>query len=102
MVLARLADRALPPGQPLDLINVAFGEGAAAAPDRLTAIRGVEELASLSGRPLRLVEVDVTLEELKECRAQLTSLLQARAVQPPCNRRATAVQPPCNRRVAAV
>lgn len=55
MVLARLADLHLPPSEPLDLINVAFGDLASQAPDRISGRAGVEELRSLSARTFRLV-----------------------------------------------
>ncbi|KAL3914746.1 MAG: hypothetical protein SGPRY_007517 [Prymnesium sp.] len=75
MLLARLADLNLPPGEPIDLINVAFGDGAGQAPDRLGGTLGAQELASLSTRQFRLVCVDVSLEELQAHRGQLSSLL---------------------------
>ena len=75
MVLARLADLHLPAGEPIDLINVAFGDAAASAPDRLGGILGARELCAISDRPFRLVCVDISLEELQRDRAQLTTLL---------------------------
>ena len=75
MVIARLADLHLPPDEPLDLINVAFGTLAAEAPDRLTAAAGVAELRRLSPRTFHLIEVDVTLAELQASRSHLLSLL---------------------------
>ena len=75
MVLARLADLHLPPEQPLDLINVAFGAIAAEAPDRLTGLAGVAELRRLSPRTFHFIEVNVSLSELRECRSHLLRLL---------------------------
>ena len=75
MMLARLADLHLPPNQPLDLINVAFGQLAACAPDRLTGRLGAAELRSLSHRTFNLIEVDVTLEELQRARTHLLGVL---------------------------
>ena len=75
MVLARLADAHLPPAEPIDLLNVAFGAGAAAAPDRLAALCGVRELRRTSARAWRLVLIDVSLDELAAARAQLEVLL---------------------------
>ncbi|KAL1519079.1 hypothetical protein AB1Y20_003346 [Prymnesium parvum] len=76
MVLARLADAHLPPAEPLELINVAFGATPSAAPDRVGALAGARELAALSRRPLRLVCVDVSLAELRADRPRLTALLR--------------------------
>ena len=76
MVLARLADLHLPPDEPLDLLNVAFGDRAAAAPDRLTGRRGVRELRRLSpSRRFQLIEIDISLAELREHRTSLEELL---------------------------
>ena len=76
MVLARLADLLLPPDEPLDLLNVAFGDRAAAAPDRLTGRRGVRELRRLSpSRRFQLIEIDISLAELREHRTSLEELL---------------------------
>ena len=75
MVLARLADAHLPPDEPIDLLHVAFGAGAAAAPDRLAALCGVRELRRTSARAWRLVLIDVSLDELAAARAQLEVLL---------------------------
>eukprot|EP00966_Prymnesium_polylepis_P015965 368486-Prymnesium_polylepis.1 len=75
MVLARLADLHLPQGEPIDLINVAFGDRAGHAPDRLSGILGARELCAVSNRPFRLVCVDVSLDELQRHRAHLTALL---------------------------
>ncbi len=78
MVLARLADAHVPAAEPIELINVAVGgDSAPVAPDRLTARAGVDELRSISpARDWRLVEVDVSLDELIERRAELLQLLQ--------------------------
>ena len=76
MVLARLADLALPAAQPIELITVAFGETPHEAPDRLTALNGLAELMGLSPqRPWRLVEVDVSLAMLHEARGAIEALL---------------------------
>jgi hypothetical protein len=74
-VLARLADLCLPAGEPLDLINVAFGDRAAEAPDRRTGLLGAAELAALTTRRLNWVEVDIGLAELRSDHAQLLGLL---------------------------
>ena len=79
MVLARLADLHLPPGQPIDLINVAFGDLASEAPDRQSGRAGVRELRSLSQRRFNFIEVDVTLAEMQESRAHLVALLKPAA-----------------------
>ncbi len=79
MVLARLADLCLPPGESIDLINVAFGEHAARAPDRQTGMQGAAELRRLSRRKYHLIEVDIRLAELQADRDELLALLA------PCN-----------------
>lgn len=61
MVLARLLDLELPCGEPLQLINVAFGDGDSVTqcPDRKSAQAGLYELRNVSKRPISLVNVDV-------------------------------------------
>lgn len=61
MVLARLLDFELPSGEPLQLINVAFGDGESVTqcPDRKSAQAGLYELRNISKRPISLVNVDV-------------------------------------------
>lgn len=75
MVIARLADLHTPPEQPIELLNVAFGAGAARAPDRLSGLSGWRELERLSERQWRFVEVDISLEELEASRDRLEQLL---------------------------
>ena len=75
MVLARLADLHLPPGEPIDLINVAFGALAEEAPDRLTARLGASELRQISSRTFNLIEVSVSLSELQAARVHLLRVL---------------------------
>lgn len=94
MILAALADRHVPPHQPIDLLNVAFRQreprnqnrkvgkqrkdpaaprtlGPFDVPDRLTGRAGLEELRRLNpGRRWNFVEIDVTLEELQEMRRE--------------------------------
>ncbi|XP_028925464.1 asparagine synthetase domain-containing protein 1 [Ornithorhynchus anatinus] len=93
MVIAALADRHLPAGEPIDLLNVAFpararppppgpagrhgqqkpggGGESGPAPDRLTSRAGLRELEGISpSRPWKLVEIDVGLEELQSARRQ--------------------------------
>ncbi|KAM4561768.1 asparagine synthetase domain-containing protein 1 [Fundulus diaphanus] len=100
MVLAVLADRHVPPQQPIDLLNVAFklqepknrsrsakkqketadgGADPAAAqafdafgvPDRLTGRAGLEELRRLSPyRRWNFVEINVSQEELQKMRRE--------------------------------
>jgi asparagine synthetase B (glutamine-hydrolysing) len=97
MVLALFAHKLLPPGEPLDLINVAFcGELKAAAvnrlvPDRITSINGWRELrrcaqadacaaepstATSQPRRFNLIHVNVTLRMLEQNRAHIVSLLE--------------------------
>lgn len=94
MILAALADRHVPPQQPIDLLNVAFRQqeprkqnrkggkqrkepdaprtlGPFDVPDRLTGRAGLEELRRLNpGRRWNFVEIDVALEELQEMRRE--------------------------------
>lgn len=100
MVIAALADRHVPPGEPIDLLNVAFparphGEGGgrarggtpsegpapenwAGAPDRATGRAGLKELQAASpARAWNLVEINVSLAELQELRrARIRHLVQ--------------------------
>lgn len=71
MVLARLLDNEIPSGEPLHLINVAFGDGADAlseCPDRRTAIEGLQELRKLSPsrRSIDLICVNASTREAHE------------------------------------
>lgn len=99
MVLAALAHAHLPAGMPIELINVAFvaepaqpapagsaaaaGAGCAApaaiamlAPDRLSALHGLQELRQAAAqREWRLVLVDVTVGALAARRAAIESLI---------------------------
>jgi asparagine synthetase B (glutamine-hydrolysing) len=69
LLVAVVLDRVLPPGEPFDLVNVAFGADSAAiagCPDRVSAVQGYRELlqargggAGASTRPIRLFCVDV-------------------------------------------
>ncbi|CAH1243582.1 ASNSD1 [Branchiostoma lanceolatum] len=93
MVIAALADRFVPPNEPIDLLNVAFqqkekqhqpgkkkggkkqSEGAPdgpfQVPDRITGHQGLEELVRINpSRHWNFVEVNVTLDELRERRSQ--------------------------------
>lgn len=77
MVLARLLDLELPPGEPLQLINVAFddGGGVSQCPDRRTAQAGLHELRKLSKRPVSLVKVDVPAAEADDALCSVRLLL---------------------------
>ncbi|KAM4026268.1 asparagine synthetase domain-containing protein 1 isoform 1-T2 [Anomaloglossus baeobatrachus] len=105
MMLAALADRHIPPQEPIDLLNVAFmmkprtdhlkkssiekvsPQGDAVAlkyfdpfdvPDRITGRLGLEELKALNPRRIwNFVEINVTPEELEQMRQQhISQLLQ--------------------------
>ncbi len=71
-VLAALCDLCLPPGQPIDLINIAFekqrkGERTVAddfmVPDRVSGLKSLSELNV--ERKWNFIEVNITLEELR-------------------------------------
>ncbi|KAM4626114.1 asparagine synthetase domain-containing protein 1 [Discoglossus pictus] len=93
MILAALADRHVPLEEPIDLLNVAFMMKATNStknsklkrqcrpmdtinskspfdvPDRVTGRAGLEELKAISpNRTWNFVEINITLEELKEMR----------------------------------
>ncbi|KAJ8039899.1 Asparagine synthetase domain-containing protein 1 [Holothuria leucospilota] len=86
MVLAALSDRYIPRNQSIDLLNVAFEQKKRphinktdetseeewdpfAVPDRITGRTGLKELQKLNpDRVWNFVEVDVSLEELKQVR----------------------------------
>lgn len=70
-VLAALCHRHVPPTEPIELLNVAFGANgpreASGAPDRLAARAALEELVAASpGRDWRLVEVCVDAASLEK------------------------------------
>ena len=79
VVLAYLAGQCLKPGEPLDLINVAFeqADGSFDVPDRITAHQAYEELKTLlPDRLFNLVLVNVTKSQLREMReARIKNLL---------------------------
>jgi asparagine synthetase B (glutamine-hydrolysing) len=71
LLLAVVLDRVLPAKEPFDLINVAFGDGAAAisaCPDRVSGIKGYHELMRLRtpGRSVRLLCIDVAPQAADE------------------------------------
>jgi hypothetical protein len=73
-LLAALASEALPPGAPIDLVNVCFDAGC--SPDRLAARDALLELAAFApGRPWRLIEADASLADADAARARLLALL---------------------------
>lgn len=62
-VVAALAHACLPPGEPVDLVNVCFAAGA--SPDRVAALDALRELRAVApGRQWRLITVDSTLDEV--------------------------------------
>ncbi|KAH3742812.1 Asparagine synthase family protein [Pelomyxa schiedti] len=70
-VVAALLDRCLPPGESVELINVAFGED---APDRQTGLHSLEELRAISKRNWIFVKVDITQEEMQQVLPQVVHL----------------------------
>ncbi|XP_078573773.1 asparagine synthetase domain-containing protein 1-like isoform X2 [Branchiostoma floridae x Branchiostoma japonicum] len=98
MVIAALADRFVPLDEPIDLLNVAFQQKGKQhqpgkkkgsknqrevvyddpfrVPDRITGLQGLEELVRINpSRHWNFVEVNVTLDELREKRSQHVSHL---------------------------
>jgi asparagine synthetase B (glutamine-hydrolysing) len=78
-VLAALAHRHLPPGKPIELINVAYGvndDARARAPDRITAVAGIEALrAAFPDREWSLTLVDVSPSKVEAARARIMGLI---------------------------
>ncbi|XP_033646951.1 asparagine synthetase domain-containing protein 1-like [Asterias rubens] len=90
MVIAALADRCVPPDEPIDLMNVAFQKPAQNStqtashnkgdqqrydvPDRVTGINGLHELQNLNpDRKWNFIEVNVMYEELQRLRRERIS-----------------------------
>ena len=80
-IVAALCDQFIPLSESIDLINVVIGDYPFYAPDRLTAINGFLELKHFinNKRKWRLIEVNVTLNELENERKKLFGLMH------PCN-----------------
>lgn len=76
-VLAALAHRHAPPGEPVDLVNVCFdAANGHRSPDRLGALAGVAELRrACPGREWRLVCVDVPYAEVCGVEARVKRLI---------------------------
>jgi len=75
-ILARLVDVELSDDQPIDLVNVAFGQTPFTVPDRKTGLASLAELRRLSPmREFRFVQVNVTWAEMERHRAYIYSLL---------------------------
>ena len=73
-IIAALLDRHLPIHCPIDLPNVSFD--GAVAPDRVNAISALQELQRLSPqRVWRLIEIDVSPEEVDAVRDHVLQLL---------------------------
>eukprot|EP01063_Lacrimia_lanifica_P014337 TRINITY_DN2094_c1_g3_i1.p1 TRINITY_DN2094_c1_g3~~TRINITY_DN2094_c1_g3_i1.p1 ORF type:complete len:692 (+),score=162.48 TRINITY_DN2094_c1_g3_i1:93-2168(+) len=75
-VLAALADDLVPPGESIDLLNVAFGPTPDRTPDRITGRHGWHELARRSpSRKWNFIEIDFTVEGLLRAAPHLASLM---------------------------
>lgn len=76
-VLAALAHRVVPAGQPIDLVSVCFdAAGGHRSPDRLGALAGVAELRqTCPGRPWRLLGVDVSYGEVVAVEGRVKRLI---------------------------
>ncbi|CAG8476505.1 589_t:CDS:10, partial [Racocetra fulgida] len=70
--LAALADKYIPHGEPIDLLNVKSDKSKSIydVPDRLTGRQGVEEL-----RIWNFVEVDVPYEQVCQCKVEILELM---------------------------
>ena len=80
MLLAALAHRHVPPDDPIDLLNVAFGEFPSQTPDRIGSLNGLLELKAIApDRVWNLVEIDLTAEEALEATPRVVQLIH------PCN-----------------
>lgn len=84
LLIAAVLNELLPEGEPLHLINVAFGhdrEAIAACPDRMTAIQGITELRALSSsRQIVLICVDVGPDQADQVLAK-----HVRSLVHPCD-----------------
>ena len=88
MVLAALAHTMLPPGEPIDLINVTFSQSPVQAgeaisgltsPDRTAALAGYQELLhACPGRPWRFIAVDEDLSTLQAVQERVMTLCTPR------------------------
>eukprot|EP00468_Gymnochlora_sp_CCMP2014_P006249 CAMPEP_0167745714 /NCGR_PEP_ID=MMETSP0110_2-20121227/3307_1 /TAXON_ID=629695 /ORGANISM="Gymnochlora sp., Strain CCMP2014" /LENGTH=368 /DNA_ID=CAMNT_0007630391 /DNA_START=756 /DNA_END=1862 /DNA_ORIENTATION=- len=94
MVLAALVDKVLDVAECVDLINVAFTGDISnqdiiknpklrdiiyeKVPDRATSINALEELRRISKRHWRLIEVNITTEELQKESSSISKLLEPR------------------------
>lgn len=69
MVIAALADKHVPQEEPIDLINVSFGDSPSVdfdkVPDRQNGINGLYELQKISKRPWNLLKVNITHADLE-------------------------------------
>jgi len=82
MLLAVLAHRHVPGGEPIDLINVAFAQKETAepimqvqSPDRQAALVGLEELrGACPGRHWRLIQVNEDLASLRQHQEDIVAL----------------------------
>jgi asparagine synthetase B (glutamine-hydrolysing) len=85
LVLAALADRSIPPNEPIDLLNVAFAKSGGVGderkrfevPDRKSGIDGWNELRTRmsSTRRWNFVEIDIGESELRSQRDHLMRLI---------------------------
>jgi len=80
VTLAALVDRHAPAHEPIELLNVAFGSSSSTTsfdvPDRQTARVALGELRAIApGRDWRLVEVNVTAEEVQLAREHVRTLI---------------------------
>eukprot|EP01064_Diplonema_japonicum_P024501 TRINITY_DN3507_c0_g3_i1.p1 TRINITY_DN3507_c0_g3~~TRINITY_DN3507_c0_g3_i1.p1 ORF type:complete len:647 (+),score=78.58 TRINITY_DN3507_c0_g3_i1:30-1970(+) len=75
-VLAALASTMVPMSEPIDLLNVAFGDHPRETPDRLAARQGWAELSkAYPGRVWNLIEIDMTADDILNNAEHLTSLV---------------------------
>ncbi|ODV88740.1 hypothetical protein CANCADRAFT_3385 [Tortispora caseinolytica NRRL Y-17796] len=80
-ILARIVDLCLPPGHPIDLVNVAFDhprtdKTADDAPDRHLGLQSWRALAQLSDRPIRFVAVNVPFSLVETHRQRVANLMK--------------------------
>ncbi|KAJ9471139.1 Asparagine synthetase domain-containing protein [Diplonema papillatum] len=75
-VLAAMAHQTVPLGEPIDLLNVAFGDSPGNTPDRLAALSGWKELReACPGRPWNLIEIDITEADVLRAAEHLQSVI---------------------------
>eukprot|EP00475_Leptophrys_vorax_P044657 TRINITY_DN9031_c0_g1_i1.p1 TRINITY_DN9031_c0_g1~~TRINITY_DN9031_c0_g1_i1.p1 ORF type:complete len:688 (+),score=165.00 TRINITY_DN9031_c0_g1_i1:234-2297(+) len=76
LLIAALADKFVPAGEPIDLMNLAFGVNAGSAPDRQTGINGFLELKRINpSRRWNFIEINILVDDVDASRKRVEQLL---------------------------